>query len=177
MVFSTFPAHLQFSPRYHRGWKPGTTFPRILCQQGSPVGSTDEGNSQKIQERKRSRNHYPPGSHLLLPPHFLYSSPIDLFAVSQTLQEYYIVRDFALDHPFTWIVLSSDIHISLSITSSGLCSNVPYLLKFSLSTLFKMAKSILAHAIPHSCFSFLHSTYNLIHILLFNLFQSISARI
>lgn len=101
LVFSTLPAHV-FSPR-----KPGTTFPRILCLQGSPLDSTGEGNSQKIWERKRSRDHCLPRSHLLLLlPHFPHSSPLDLFGVSQTLQEYYAVRDFALERSF-FLSLSS----------------------------------------------------------------------
>lgn len=80
------------------------------------------------------------------------SSPLDLFAV--------------LKHS-KYTALSGNAHLIIllprlffpqistwlsSLPLSGLCSNVPYLLKSSLSTSFKTAESVIAHAIPHSLF-------------------------
>lgn len=93
------------------------------CQQGSTLGYTDERNFQ-IWNRKRSRRHdlaSSPISHCSPSSHLLHYSPVNLFAVQQTLQEYDTVMDFALDHLSTWIVRSSDIHMALSISSLFRC--------------------------------------------------------
>lgn len=113
----------------------------------------------------------------------LHSSPIDLFAVSQTFQEYYTVRDFALDY-FFYLDCSflryphGFLHHLNPSPLLGLCSDVSCSLKSALNILFKIAKLILLQSSPFLASVFFHSTHHhLIYILFFNFYQSTSTRI
>jgi hypothetical protein len=179
LLFGNFSYPPMFSPECHRDWKPVASFPRILCQQGSAVESTDERISQKIGRETEPLSmpltHLSPLPSSLFTPIQPFSWLASILAISQLLQIHDPFRDFGLSYPFYWIVHTPDIHLAFFLTSFRTLFQCPLLTEVFLEHLIWHYMSHLGVFLsPNTYYSFLHSfNHHLIYILLVNLFMPV----